>query len=62
LLLIALSNTKLCNQNDEFTAEEKRQTHTEGHTDVAVKFVCGRDSETQRKGFDGGRKGDEEVL
>ncbi len=46
-------------------SEEKRHTHTQTHTDVAVKCVCVCVGETQRlmrEGFDGGRKGDEEVL
>jgi len=51
LLLVAVSNTKLCNQNDEFTVKRRdTHTHTQRHTDVAVKCVFGeRLKDSERK-------------
>ncbi len=45
MLLIALSNTKLCNQNDEFTVKTKDR-HRERDTEMLLRSLCV--GETQR--------------
>ncbi len=52
LLLVAVSNTKLCNQNDEFTVKRRdRHTHTETHRCCCEVCVWGETERLREKGL-----------